>query len=63
MFTLKETFVCNNRKLIKTYFSPFHLEKKRHHHHHHKNGSSRNGEFRDNSTGRRDHHRHSGGHY
>ncbi|XP_075157366.1 uncharacterized protein LOC142230616 isoform X3 [Haematobia irritans] len=38
-------------------------EKKRHHHHHHKNGSSRNGEFRDHSAGRRDHHRHSGGHY
>ncbi|XP_011293052.1 uncharacterized protein LOC101893869 isoform X1 [Musca domestica] len=38
-------------------------EKKRHHHHHHKNGSSRNGEYRDHSAGRRDHHRHSGGHY
>ncbi|XP_012162901.1 uncharacterized protein LOC101455262 isoform X2 [Ceratitis capitata] len=37
-------------------------EKKRHHHHHHKN-SSRNGEYRDQSAGRREHHRHSGGHY
>ncbi|KAM7346681.1 uncharacterized protein ACRADG_006502 isoform 2-T2 [Cochliomyia hominivorax] len=38
-------------------------EKKRHHHHHHKNGSTRNGEFRDQSVGRRDNHRHNGGHY
>ncbi|XP_054730248.1 uncharacterized protein LOC129239012 isoform X1 [Anastrepha obliqua] len=37
-------------------------EKKRHHHHHHKS-SSRNGEYRDQSAGRREHHRHSGGHY
>nr|XP_014087510.1 uncharacterized protein LOC106615707 isoform X1 [Bactrocera oleae] len=37
-------------------------EKKRHHHHHHKS-STRNGEYRDQSAGRREHHRHSGGHY
>ncbi|XP_037880416.1 uncharacterized protein LOC119631904 isoform X2 [Glossina fuscipes] len=38
-------------------------EKKRHHHHHHKGGSTRNGDYRDHSVGRREHHRHSGGHY
>ncbi|XP_067639248.1 uncharacterized protein [Eurosta solidaginis] len=37
-------------------------EKKRHHHHHHKS-SSRNGEYREQSAGRREHHRHNAGHY